>query len=114
MSRTTNQPEPEQETAAVVHPAPARAALTQAAPAPRGTEITVEFNQVVVIKKPEGLVADWCPACRERVHMITTEAAAVIANVDTRMVYRLIDSGSLHFAETPEGLVLVCLNSLVR
>jgi 23S rRNA-/tRNA-specific pseudouridylate synthase len=27
----------------------------------RRAEIIVEFNQVVVIKKPEGLVIQWCP-----------------------------------------------------
>ena len=80
----------------------------------RTSEITVEFNQVVVIKKPEGLTIMWCPVCEERVNMITTEAAAVLSNIDTRTIYRRIDLGALHFAETADGLALVCLNSLLK
>ena len=80
-------------------------ASKQAAPLqPRRAEITVELNQVVVIKKPEGLVVLWCPACDEQVHMITPEAAAILSNVDTRTIYRRIDAGQLHFAETSDGL----------
>lgn len=80
----------------------------------RRAEITVEFNQVVVIKKPEGLVVQWCPVCEERVNMITTEAAAVLSNVDTRAIYRRIEAGAIHFTEMSEGIVLVCLNSLLK
>jgi hypothetical protein len=80
----------------------------------RRAEIIVEFNQVVVIKKPEGLVVMWCPVCEERVNMITTEAAAVLSNVDTRAIYRRIEAGAIHFAETSDGLALVCLNSLLK
>ena len=80
----------------------------------RRAEIIVELNQVVVIKKPEGLVVMWCPACAEQAHMITPEAAAVLSNVDTRTIYRRVDAGALHFAETSDGLALVCLNSLLK
>jgi hypothetical protein len=38
--------------------------------------------------------------------------AAVIANVTQRTLFRRIEAGDLHFAETGEGAVLVCLNSL--
>ena len=92
-------------------------ALTSSQVAPqqsRRAEIIIEFNQVVVIKKPEGLVVMWCPACAERANMITTEAAAILSNVDTRTIYRRIEACAIHFAETPEGLVLVCLNSLLK
>jgi hypothetical protein len=80
----------------------------------RKSEIIVEFNQVTIIKKPEGLVVMWCPVCEGRVNMITTEAAAILSNVDTRTIYRRLEAGAIHFADTPEGLALVCLNSLLK
>lgn len=80
----------------------------------RRAEIIVELNRVVVIRKPEGLVVQWCPVCEGQVHMITPEAAAVLSNVDTRTIYRRIDASAIHFAETSEGQVLVCLNSLLK
>jgi hypothetical protein len=56
----------------------------------------------------------WCPACGERVHMIMTEAAAVLSDVDTRTIYRRVEAGALHFMETSDGLALVFLNSLLK
>jgi hypothetical protein len=107
--------EPDQEMAEGAYAAQASAS-PQVAPKQsqsRRAEITVEFNQVVVIKKPEGLVVMWCSVCEEQVNMVTTEAAAILSNIDTRTVYRRIEAGAIHFTETPEGLVLVCLNSLL-
>ncbi|MCA1640778.1 MAG: hypothetical protein LC785_02095 [Acidobacteria bacterium] len=69
---------------------------------------------MVVIKKPEGLIVIWCPACGEQTNMITTEIAAVLSNVDTRAIYRRIETGTIHFTETPKGIALVCLNSLLK
>ena len=80
----------------------------------RRAEIIVELNQVVAIKMPEGLVVMWCPVCAERVNMITTQVAAILSNVDTRTIYRRIEASALHFAETSDGLALVCLNSLLK
>jgi excisionase family DNA binding protein len=44
--------------------------------------------------------------------MVTPDEAARLAGVTTRTVYRWIEAGKVHFAETPEGLLLVCPNSL--
>jgi len=44
--------------------------------------------------------------------MITPEHGATIANVSARTIYRWVESGRIHFLETPVGGVLVCLDSL--
>jgi hypothetical protein len=38
--------------------------------------------------------------------------AAVTVNIPQRTLFRRIEAGDLHFAETGEGAVLVCLTSL--
>lgn len=43
--------------------------------------------------------------------MIKPEEATSIG-VSTRTVYRRLEANQLHFRETPEGLLLICLNSL--
>ena len=45
--------------------------------------------------------------------MITPEHAAQIAGVNARKIYVCVENGNLHFAETPEGLLLICLDSLL-
>ncbi len=44
--------------------------------------------------------------------MLTPEEAAPAAGVSVRPAYRLVEDGLIHFKETPDGLLLVCLNKL--
>ena len=44
--------------------------------------------------------------------MITANQAAIVAGVNSRTIYRWVEADRLHFIETPEGLLLVCLNSI--
>ena len=44
--------------------------------------------------------------------MITPDEAAQLCQVSSRTIYRRIESGRLHFAETEKGFALVCLQSL--
>lgn len=53
-----------------------------------------------------------CGACGAETGMITAEAAARLASVSARSVYRLAEAGLVHFAETPDGGLLVCVTSL--
>jgi len=80
----------------------------------RRIEITVETDQVLVVKKPGRAVSAWCGECNRRVRMATAEQAALLAGVSTRQLYRWVEASKLHFTETPEGLLLVCLDSLAQ
>jgi len=44
--------------------------------------------------------------------MLRPDEAAALCATSARAVYRLIENGALHFLETGDGFVLVCLNSL--
>ena len=54
----------------------------------------------------------WCAQCAAKVGMTTADEAAAVAGVNARTLYRWIENGKVHFRETTEGRVLVCLNSL--
>ncbi len=56
----------------------------------------------------------WCEACAAQVRMVTAEEAAMIAEVSARAIYRRVEAGRIHFTETPEGLLLICFNSLLE
>jgi hypothetical protein len=55
-----------------------------------------------------------CAQCDERIQMVTLEEARVAANVEPNTIYSLIEAGKLHFTTTNEGILLVCLNSLIN
>jgi excisionase family DNA binding protein len=46
--------------------------------------------------------------------MVMPEYAAAQAAVRVRTVYRWIEAGNIHFAETPGGGVLICETSLAN
>jgi hypothetical protein len=76
------------------------------------TEITIETERVLIIKKSKGSVLASCPMCVQQVPMIKVDEAATMARVSSRTIYRWVESDKVHFAETPEGLLLICLSSL--
>ncbi len=104
------------------------------------TEIITKTDRIILMNGRASLTA-WCPVCSERSRLITPEQAAIITQTDARSIYRLIETAyaeqteraprlpsttaserdgayawveteRLHFFETTEGLLFVCLNSL--
>ena len=69
-------------------------------------------QQFVIPSYPEGPPATWCHVCGDQVGMVTTQQAAVMIGVSSRTIYQRVESGQIHFADTPEGLLLVCVKSL--
>ena len=77
------------------------------------TEITIETEQVVVIRRQAEITQSWCDGCSAFTRMVTPEQAALLTHISARTLYRQAENGELHFIETPEGLLLICLDSLV-
>ena len=80
-------------------------------------EITVETDRLWFIRRrPSSLPAMsvCCARCPEPSEMVTAPEAAAVAGVDSRMIYLWVAAEALHFTETPEGLLLICLNSLPK
>jgi hypothetical protein len=75
------------------------------------TQITIETDQVLIIRRQRAGRA-WCRVCQEEVDVVRTE--------QTRgLVQSFPDSTSvrtqgLHLCEGSDGCALVCLNSLLR
>ena len=78
----------------------------------RRTEITVETHRVLRISGSNVSATEWCDRCGEKVWMITTEQAAILADVTQRLIYRWVEAGSLHPSEKPGAMLLVCVSSL--
>ena len=76
-------------------------------------ETRIETHQILIIRKPENLVRAWCAGClTQQSIMVTPDEAAPIAGVNPRTIYRWVEDGTVHFTETREGSLLVCLDSL--
>lgn len=78
----------------------------------RRTEITIQTERVQALigSKPESYAV--CAACARNVLMLTAEDAANNCRFSLRVIFRFIENGQIHFQETPDGSLLVCLASL--
>lgn len=77
------------------------------------TKITIETDRELIVSRRRNYVA-WCENCAGFVSMITVDDAAALASESSRSIYRQVENGQLHFAETPEGRLFICPNSLSR
>jgi excisionase family DNA binding protein len=75
------------------------------------TEITIETSRRVIVRSSSNWREKWCEQCRGVVRMISPNEAAARLNVSSRLIYRWIEEGSIHFREEPGGL-MVCETSL--
>ena len=80
----------------------------------RKTKVTVETHQVLVVRRGGRLDEDWCTQCCREVRMVTADEAAALAGVSLRAICRGVEVGALHFKEPGDGLLFICLNSLVK
>jgi len=77
------------------------------------TEITIETDRLTLVSSRKSPVI-WCESCAAPVGMLTVDEAAALAGATSRSIFRRVESGELHFAETPTGRLFICLNSLSR
>ena len=79
----------------------------------RKMKITVENERLLVVSQRQG-TESWCEGCSARVRMLSPAEASALAAVSDRTIFRQIESRQLHFTETSEGAVLICINSLLK
>src|SRR5215470_3970445 len=79
----------------------------------RRTEFTIETHRVLVLHRRGVSNLAWCSGCAEEVKMITPGEAVMLTHVSSRTIYRWVEADKIHYAETSEGLLLICLNSLI-
>ncbi|MGB9180349.1 MAG: hypothetical protein WCB68_14040 [Pyrinomonadaceae bacterium] len=77
----------------------------------RRTEIQIEAERTLIISRRRSLKLR-CEACAGEVRMITVDEAAILTRNTARAIFRQVEAGAIHFAETPDGRLLICADSL--
>lgn len=76
----------------------------------RSIEIFVETHRRFVISQADAAAQKNCPTCGET--MLAAEHSAKFFQINSRRIYRMIETGAAHFIETETGAAFVCLASL--
>lgn len=76
-------------------------------------EITVETERLLIIRRRYRAVEAWCDGCRDMVVLIRPDQAAAVLGCSLRAIFRHVEAGALHFTEQSDGMLLICLSSLL-
>jgi hypothetical protein len=79
----------------------------------RRTETTIENHEIWVIRRSATGPAVFCPACSDRIAMVKPEEAARLSRVSLRTIFRWVEDGCVHFTETFNHGILICLASIL-
>ena len=74
--------------------------------------ITVSRDEITIITKMQGKALATCLPCRRQVEMATPEQAVTLTGIHSRVIYGWVEGGRVHFIETTDGHLLICLDSL--
>jgi len=74
----------------------------------------VEKNEVMIIGASRRRTGVNCHQCAQPVDLVPLDDAMRLAAVNSRVIFRWIEEGRIHFAETAVGRVLVCPTSLLE
>ena len=75
------------------------------------TVTTIEMHQIVIVRRPRGAASPVSCMPQGGRDGRAGEAAALM-HKSVRSIYARIETGSVHFVETADGLLLLCARSL--
>ena len=80
----------------------------------RRTEVTVETDEILIIRSSQEIAVAPCPECAGTTVMISPEQAAMVTCTNVRAIYRFLEAGRVHYVEVPGGALLVCPDSILK
>lgn len=76
------------------------------------TEFRLDIDETLVFRRQGSPLLALCAECNKMGQMISVDEAATLTHTSSRAIYRAAERGEIHFIETSEGLLRVCLKSL--
>jgi hypothetical protein len=76
------------------------------------TEITVETDQIMVVRKRQRQVRSWCPECGREVDMVDLKEAESLTGMPQAMFSCGVGDRGWHWSQAEDGSTLVCVASL--
>ena len=80
-------------------------------PCKEKTVITFEKFQRTTVRIRRKLRVAWCEHCAAETVMLAPDEAGAHMQTTARKIFRLAESGEIHFLETESGALLVCSDS---
>ena len=78
----------------------------------RRTATAAAMREGVSDSTPHNPAFVWCEKCAVEVLMVTPQNAATLAFTNLQTIFLWIELGTIHSTKTPDGLLVVCPDSL--
>ena len=79
----------------------------------KATRITIETERVLTLRCGS-LRRLWCEQCGSETEIVTPEALGDLAPEGPEKIRQWLDKGELHWSQSPQGSVRICMRSLMR
>ena len=76
------------------------------------TEILIEFEELLMVQHHDEAIQSWCPDCGSDTWFVSPTQASLLTKLTVRTINQLGESGAVHFVETADGLLLVCIQAV--
>jgi hypothetical protein len=73
-----------------------------------------ETHELKILTRPRVKEKRFCDRCSAEVRWLVPEEAMLLAKTSLREIFRLVEAGDYHFAESREGFLLLCAQSLAE
>ena len=77
-------------------------------------EIYIERERSITIRFANRQSMRFCRSCQTDSRFVTVDEAAIMLRTTSREIFHRVEAAEIHSAETNEGLLLVCLASLLQ
>ena len=71
-----------------------------------------ETRELKILTRPRLKEKKFCESCQAEVRWLFPEEAMALAETTLRGIFRLVESHDIHFAESEEGFLIVCAESM--
>ena len=79
----------------------------------RRKEQRIEIHERLIVRTASGALPALCEACAAGdAILLSPEQASALTGIPARMIYRLVEAGTIHYKEAANGKLTVCLRTL--
>ena len=77
-------------------------------------EERIEIHERLIVRTTNGSFPALCEKCRASdAILLSPDQASTVTGMPARLIYQLIEAGSIHYREVASGKVIVCVRTIV-
>lgn len=77
-------------------------------------EERIEIHERLIVRTGSGSLPALCTECAVGdAILLSPEHASTLTGIPARSIYRLVEAGTIHYRESPNGKISVCVKTLL-